>query len=412
MRVSLNLNGNSIVLFSVGRAVMDADVVVVGAGPAGLIAAREAAKGGVKVVVLEEHEEVGVPCHCAGLLSLRGLGEIGVPSSADFVQNRIKGAHFFSPSGLSFTVERDKDEACVVDRSPLDKFLARQAADAGAEIRLQSRVQRIRRQKGWVIVEGPWGSVKAGVVVDAEGVASRLVKERGLTSLASEGVLPALQFELKDVNVDPAHVEMHVGERLAPSFFAWVIPLSDDRARVGLACRGDDPRQRLGEFIKKRFDKPTRVSVSSGLVIICGPIPKTFSDNFLVVGDAAGQVKSTTGGGVILGGMCASMAGEVAAEAAKKGDFSSYFLGEYERRWKERLDREFRATCLVRRVLNRLSDKTMDKIFRIVLEKGLQGELSAKGDMDFQASLLSALAKKRDILKLLLTVAPDILRAL
>jgi len=390
---------------------MDADVVVVGAGPAGLVAAREAAGGGVGVVVLEEHGEVGFPCHCAGLLSLRGLGEIGVPPDADFVQNRVRGAHFFSPSGLSFTVERNEDVACVVDRSLLDKFLARQATEAGAEIRLQSRVQRVRRRNGRMIVEGPWGSVEAGVVVDAEGVASRLVKEMGLTPLGSEGILPALQFELTDMDVDPAHVEMHVGERVAPHFFAWVIPLSDHRARVGLACRGDDPRQRIEEFMKKRFDKPTRLSVSSGPVVTCGPIPKTFSENFLVVGDAAGQVKPTTGGGVILGGICASMAGEVSSEAVKRGIFSSDFLGEYERRWRERLDREFRATRLARRVLNRLSDKTMDKIFKIILEKGLQGELSAEGDMDLQASLLSALARKRDILRLLLTVAPDILRA-
>jgi len=198
---------------------------------------------------------------------------------------------------------------------------------------------------------------------------------------------------------------------VASNFFAWVIPLSANGARVGLACRGDDPRQRLEEFMKKRFSLFTRLFVSSGLVITCGPIPKTFSENFLMVGDTAGQVKPTTGGGVILGGMCASMAGEVAAEAVKRGNFSSNSLEEYERRWRERLGREFRATRLARRVLNRLSDKTMDKIFRIILEKGLQAELSAKGDMDFQASLLSALAKKRDIIRLLLTVAPDILRA-
>lgn len=396
---------------ALGRAMMDADVVVVGAGPAGLIAAREAAKGGVEVVVLEEHGEIGVPCHCAGLLSLKGLGEIGVPTDTDFVQNRVRGAHFFSPSGLSFTVERNEDVACVVDRSLLDKFMARQATDAGAEIRLQSRVQRVRRQNGRMTVEEPWGSLEAGVVVDAEGAASRLVKEMGLTPLGSEGVLPALQFELTDVDMDPAYVEMHVGEGVAPNFFAWVIPLSAHRVRVGLACRRDDPRQRLEEFTKRRFGTFTRVSIGSGLVITCGPIPKTFSENFLVVGDAAGQVKPTTGGGVILGGLCASMAGEVAAEAVKRGNFSSEFLGEYEWRWRERLDGEFRAARLARRVLNRLSDKTMDKIFRIILERGLQGELSARGDMDFQASLLSALAKKRDILGLLLTVAPDILRS-
>jgi len=388
---------------------MKTDVVVIGAGPAGLIAAREAAERGAKVTVLEEHKEIGVPCHCPGLLSIKGLKDVAIPLNADFIQNRLKGARFYSPSGFSFTVERKEDVACVIDRTKFDKFLAQQATRAGAEIKLQSKVQQVNRHSKGVTVTGPWGSISAGVVVDAEGVNSRLVKRMGLTPLKPECLLPALQFELVDVNVDPVYAEIHVGRKVAPGFFAWVIPLNDNSARVGLACKGSNPREKLEIFVRRRFDKYSHLSVSSGRIVTCGPISRTFNDNFVVVGDAAGQTKPTTGGGVILGGICASIAGSIVAEAVKSGTYASTFLRKYEMLWKKRLGKEFKIMCLARNIVNRLSDKTLDKIFKIIIEKNLQTEFSMKGDMDFQSNLLSALGKKKDLIRILLTAAPDLI---
>ncbi len=388
---------------------MSTDVVVVGAGPAGLIAAREAAKRGARATVLEEHREIGVPCHCAGLLSVKGLKDIGIPPNADFVQNRLRGARFYSPSGLSFTVERKENVACVVDRTRFDKILAQQAIHAGAEIKLQSKVQQVNRHSKGVTVSGSWGSINANVVIDAEGVNSRIVEKMGLTPLKPECLLPALQFEIADVDLDPAYAEIHIGTKVAPNFFAWVIPLNDNSAKVGLACKGANPREKLESFISSRFDKYIRLSVSSGRIIQCGPIPRTFNDNFIVVGDAAGQAKPTTGGGVILGGICASFAGCTVAEAVKSGTYASAFLRKYEMLWKNRLGKEFRLMRLARNTMNHLSDKTIDKIFKIIINKNLQTEFSMKGDMDFQSNLLSALGKKKDLLRILITAVPDIL---
>jgi len=388
---------------------MKTDVVVIGAGPAGLIAAREAAERGAKVTVLEEHKEIGVPCHCPGLLSIKGLKDVAIPLNANFIQNRLRGARFYSPSGLSFTVERKEDVACVIDRTKFDKFLAQQATRAGAEIKLQSKVQQVNRHNKGITVSGPWGSISAGVVIDAEGVNSRLVKRMGLTPLKPECLLPALQFELVDVNVDPVYAEIHVGRKVAPGFFAWVIPLNDNSARVGLACKGANPREKLEIFVRRRFDKYSHLSVSSGRIVTCGPISRTFNDNFVVVGDAAGQTKPTTGGGVILGGICASIAGSIVAEAVKSGTYASTFLRKYEMLWKKRLGKEFKIMCLARNIVNRLSDKTLDKIFKIIIEKNLQTEFSMKGDMDFQSNLLSALGKKKDLIRILLTAAPDLI---
>lgn len=120
-------------------------------------------------------------------------------------------------------------------------------------------------------------------------------------------------------------------------------------------------------------------------------------------------MKPTTGGGVILGGICASFAGEVAAESAKNKTCEAVFLEKYEQLWKSQLSGDFRTMSLARQLANRLSDKTIDKLFKFVLDRNLQEEFSVKGDIDLQGELLSVLLKKRDLLKILLTTVPDLL---
>lgn len=387
------------------------NIAVIGAGPAGLIAAREAARRGIEVAVFEEDDEIGVPCHCAGVLSLDGLKRIEVPLDDGYIQNRVRGAHFFSPSKLSFTVERREPVACVVNRSHFDRFLSEQAVDAGAVLKLRSRVRRIKRVDGKFLLVGDFGEVKAEVAIDAEGVGSHVIREVGLQPLQAKDLLPALQYELNGTSVDPDYVEIHTGRKLAPQFFAWVVPLNENSLRVGLACKGTNPRERLKIFIKARFkgENVTRTRTLSGLLVTTGPIPRTFHDNFIAVGDVAGQVKPTTGGGVIWGGTCAVTAGEIAAEAVRAETSSRDFLENYEIRWREKLGREVSLTLLARRILNRVSDKTIDKIFESVRRSNLNRELSEEGDMDFQASSILRLFRKKDIFKILASSMKDLI---
>jgi len=386
----------------------ETDVLVIGAGPAGLIAAREAAKRETAVTVLEEHAEIGQPCHCAGLLSIKGLECLGLPSNEFYVQNKVKGAHFFSPSGLTFTVEREKDVACVVDRGLFDKFLANKATESDAQIILNEKAKSIERGKNSVSVQTGKDRYTAKMVIDAEGVSSRIIKDMGLKPIERNSAILGIQYDLENVDVDTEYVEVHLGKKVAPGLFVWVIPLGPDKARVGLGCKGVNPKSLLDKFIEKRFSSEhVKISeVRSGLVITGGPIDKTFCDKFLVVGDASGQVKPTTGGGVILGGICASIAGRTAAEAIVHGDCSAMFLNQYETLWKKQLGKEFRTMLLARRILNRLSDQTLDKIFRIAAKDNLQDLFSAEGDMDFQSRVLLKLFKKKEALGAL----PSLLR--
>ena len=387
------------------------DIAVIGAGPAGLIAAREAAKRGIEVTIFEEDGEIGVPCHCAGLLSLEGLKEIHVPLDDSYIQNRVRGAHFFSPSKLSFTVERREPVACVVNRSCFDRFLAEQAVHAGARLMLKSRIRSIKRVDGKVLLVGDSGEVTADMAIDAEGVVSHLIKKIGLQPLQARNLLPAMQYDLTGTCIDPDYVEIHTGRNLAPQFFAWVIPLNENSARVGLACRETNTRKRLQTFIKDRFkgENLTKTRTLSGLLTTTGPIPRTFHDNFIAVGDVAGQVKPTTGGGVIWGGICAVTAGETATEAVKAETFTGDFLENYQARWREKLGKEMSLTLLARRILNKLSDKTIDKVFESVKRSNLHRELSEEGDMDFQAASILRLIKKKDILKILASSMKDLI---
>ena len=394
-----------------------AEVIVVGGGPSGLIAAREAASGGREVILLEEHREIGFPCHCAGLLSIKGLAELGIPLREDFVQNIVKGARFFSPSGLSFTVERDKPVATVVERGLLDKFLAEEATRTGVKITLNSKVKRLRRDHGKVSIIGDRFKAEADLVIDAEGVSQKLIRGVGLQPSWERCKLPAMQLDLTGVTLDPDCVEIHLGSRFAPGFFAWVIPLRDGEVRVGLACkRGKGKvKDRLERFLKERFgdsSKPIRGSNRSGLIVTCGPIAKTYTANLLVVGDAAGHVKPLTGGGVILGGLCASIAGRIAAEAVEAGDFSESFLARYEENWKRRFWSEFKVTRLVRKVADRLSDKSIDRIFKAVIEGEVYREISAWGDMDLHGRSIIKLLRNKDFWRVLPPTFGDLVKSL
>lgn len=387
------------------------DIVVIGAGPAGLITAREVARRGFDVCILEEHGEVGVPCHCAGLFSLQGLKDLQVPVNENFIQNMVLGARFFSPSGSSFTVEKDLPVACVVNRIQFDKFLAKQAINFGADLRLNSKVRNIKQHNEKMILTGNFGEIKADIVVDAEGINSHIIKEMGFKPLPFKRLLPALQYDLKGVNIDSKYVEVHIGRKFAPSFFTWVIPLNENTIRAGLACKGYNPSEKLERFISQRFigEKTTRVNSRSGLIVTSGFISKTFQKNFIAVGDVAGQVKPITGGGVIFGGTCAMIAGKVIAEALENGDFTEKKLGNYQYLWRQKFAKEIKLSLLFRKVLDRLSDKTCDKIFKIIIESNFHKKLSLEGNMDFQAKTILNNINKKDMLKILLLFASDLI---
>jgi len=378
----------------------EVEIAIIGAGPSGLIAAREASLRGVNVVVLEEHEKIGLPCHCAGLLSIKGLREINVPCEGTYRLSMVKGARFFSPSRLSFTVEWQEPIACVVNRRLFDAYLAEEASKGGSLIKLNSKVNRAKRDGDkWILTINSGNSLKAKMLIDAEGAVPRIPNMVGLKTHDGKRLLRGLQIDLSGVKADSEYVEVHLNNNLTPGFFAWVIPLNDETVRIGLACREPNIKVRLLKFIKERFgaegDKLKVLKYYSGLIITCGPIKQTYNDGILVVGDSAGQVKPITGGGVIFGGICASIAGEIASKAIINNKIGKNFLKNYELKWRSKIGREIEAALLVRRILNRLSNKDLDKIFSTIIREEIYEDIIRSGDIDFHAATIVNVVKKK-----------------
>lgn len=377
---------------------MRAEVAVVGAGPTGLLAAYEAARCGASTIVYEEHPGIGEPPHCAGLISIQGLRRLGI-ETGDYILNEIRGCRLISPSGITLEAWSSKSKAYVIDRPRFDQLLAEKALSIGVSIETSSRAERWIRDRGRIKgFSGVGFRVEADVSIDAEGAGAVLSTKAGLKR--PRGLLGGINVEVEGVEVEDGLVELWFNSRLAPGFFAWVIPLDEDRARCGLATSEGEAYERLKAFLHKRFGgEPKHSKPWRGIIITGGPITRTYLDGLIVVGDAAGQTKPTTGGGVILGGLCAREAGKVAAEAVSRGESSSRFLRRYELSWKSMLGGEFSSMSLARRLMNRLRDEDLDKLFAAVKEAGLQPLLTRlveEGDMDMQRNVIrEALGNRR-----------------
>ena len=376
---------------------MDYDAIIVGAGPAGLLAATKIAEEGHSALVLEEHDKVGEPDHCAGLLSSSGLESLNLKLPDEVVQNTVSGARIHSPSGHSIFIERGRREAFVVDRRKFDSWLAEGAAKKGVNIVTDSKVTQIIDSKtDSKTIKTAVKEFEAEVVVLAEGSRSVLSKSVGFPTMPKRSRLPAYQYEVKGVDIEEDLVEMFYGRQLAPGFFAWIIPLGEGRARVGLASKNKskirlDSALNHHPLIGKRLKNLEKVRGMGGVVLVGQPVSKISVDGIVIVGDTAGMVKATTGGGVIIGGLTARIAGESVNEALQKGDTSRKKLSRYDRQCKSMYYRELQTMYMTQKALTSLTDKGLDSVVRDAHDMGLLDIVRREGDMDLQGRVIRKL---------------------
>ncbi len=374
------------------------DAIVIGAGPSGLIAADKIAKKGHSVIVLEEHKQIGEPDHCAGLLSSTGLQKLDLIPPKDVIQNMVSGARIHSPSGHSILIERGQREAFVVDRKLFDLWLGERASDNGVQILTDCKAKRLRvTPEGQYKIETPTGEKLAQAIIDAEGSRCQISGDAGLPRVQRKNKYPAYQYEVSGVDIDEDIVEMFYGRHISTGFFSWIIPLSDGRARVGIASR-DRSKQRLNAAMKHHPFMKNRLRNSSiergfgGIVLVGPPIRQTVNGGFLVVGDAAGIVKATTGGGVVVGGTAAKIAGDVVSDALSNQN-GKLILEEYERKWRSVLQRELQTMYLAQRAITSFSDNGLDELIKGAHEMGLLDIVKKEGDMDMQGRVIFGLLK-------------------
>ncbi|MHC1579841.1 MAG: NAD(P)/FAD-dependent oxidoreductase [Candidatus Alkanophagales archaeon] len=352
------------------------DVVVVGAGPGGSTAARVAAEHGLDVLLIERNQEIGVPVRCAEGVSKRVRDFVSLPEEC--IAAEASGARIFSPDGTCVelsekTARRGLAEVgYVLERKLFDKYLARLAADRGVEVRVKTQAVSVLKDGNsvrGVVVRDISGEAKifADIVIAADGVESRIGRMAGLeTRIKPADLEVCAQFYMTGIDVEEDISEFYLGNRIAPGGYAWVFPKGERSANVGVgieAARSKDGARALDylkAFVRKKFPEGRVLSHVYGAVPVSGPI-KSVADGIILVGDAARQTDPLTGGGILNAMEAGKIAGEVAAEAFKRKDFSEASLREYEvrcRELNERLMKMYRARLLI----SKLGDEELNAL--------------------------------------------------
>ncbi len=364
------------------------NVCIIGGGPVGLTIAKNLSEKGWRTIVIEEHSKIGEPEKCSGLISSSGVKELGLDLSECKV-NEVNGANIYSSSGNKLTVEKLWPVAEVINRSEFDKTIAKQAFDAGTEIRVNTRLLSINGKNVFVQNKGRGELIKADLIVGADGALSKtrelIFPELKMNKQFVHGVQVEgkNKFEEKKVNV-------FFGS-YAKNFFAWSIPLSKERARIGLATSvGENVKQKFEEFVElKEFDKTSFTNELSAIIPCGKPIENPVKDNVLLAGDAAFQTKATTGGGVIMGLESAKYCVET---------IDAWFkykkpLKEYSKRITP-IKKELKMHYKIRKYFNSLNEKELDKMFLKLQKAGIEKFLSQEGNMDKPTKFIPKLLKK------------------
>ncbi len=366
---------------------MRTEALVIGGGPAGSTAARLLAKDH-DVAIIEEHPLPGEPMHCAGLVTQRGVPKFAEKSILSFV----KGVRFHSPLGYVLELEARSSRACVVDRRQFDSILFHRAVDAGAAPLVDAQARTMTESRYEVRTdirhEGQLRQAISSLVVGADGFKS--ICRRSARLPPPKHMLSGIQVDLKDAETDQDFVEVFFGRGLAPGFFAWAIP-AGDLTRVGLCTwdAEDLPAVYLKRLLgRKEFSGSKKVSTSSGKVPI-GPGKSAVSGKLLLVGDAACHAKPLSGGGVYTAVKGGELCAKAASEFLTHGTDTSF----YDRLWKDEFGKELSRAFRVRKIFLNLTDKKLDKALRIFGDPAVKKLLEERGDIDYPASLSSAVLK-------------------
>jgi geranylgeranyl reductase family protein len=348
------------------------DVAIVGGGPGGMAAACSLAAGGWAVTVFEEHQQVGTPVHCTGVLAKDVIDTLNLPSEA--VLNALTTVRFVAPAGHSFDYTTTTTEAVVIDRAVFDSALGRRAELAGATIERGRRVTGIDHTAGAVRVTLSDGeSVLARSVILACGANYSFQKRLGLGMPSA--FLQTAQLELPVERL--GEVEIHFGSEIAPKGFAWAVPVQRSEGnfvRIGVMA-DSDPAEYFSRMVAR-----VRARWGVALPDDCSPkrrmlplaaVRRSYAERMLAVGDAAGLVKPTTGGGIYYSVVSGKLAADVLSSRLAVNDLSATAMREYEGRWRARFQPEFSAQLALRFVAERMRDADIDALFTLAITDGV-----------------------------------------
>ena len=369
------------------------DVLVVGGGPAGAAVARDVAEAGFSVAILERDPAVGRPVQCSGLVTERTL--VAASMLPEVAHNDLSGASIFSPSGTRYEIGGDRIHAYVMDRGDFDRHMMNQAVEQDVALHTDTRVVRIWRESNEIRLvaehEGRELTFAASLVIGADGprsiVADFLELPPPVEVLRARGADVRLPSR---PSID--RVLIFLGERYAAGFFAWAIPLGGDRYRVGWGTSRPGPWNGLEHLAADYPDIFVGMEILSqtGGLIPLGARPRTTGAHGMVVGDAAGQAKATSGGGLFTALTCAKHCANVAIDALRTGDTSAERLARYDLAWRGHIGKELERATALRQAFRELSDPEIEWGLRMLRIPGMTHLVNRYGDIDYPSILAKA----------------------
>lgn len=380
----------------------ESDVLIIGGGPSGLFTAKLLSQSGLKTILVEKDSEIGRDVVCSGVISKEAFDRYDLPESA--VASRIKNAELYAPGGNHLPYAHPEEAVYVVDRHIFDAELAKDAGQAGAQILLNAKVTNLQVTESGALttLKTPGGekTVNSALTVIATGVSYNLQSSLGMGR--PEKISKGIQVEVQAGEVD--RLRIYWSSQVSEGFFGWAIPLSDGRTRVGVMTEGDAVAGL--KSILSRIGPYTNICTDIGRVkrrgIAYGTISKSYSDRVIAVGEAAGLVKTTTGGGIYYGLISAELASGVILEAFQKDDYSAKSLSKYEKLWRSGIGREIKYGKYFHRFYSRLGDKSLDALFDAAQKDGLLPYISQSGKFDWHQNAVIKILRSPNLRKVLL----------
>ena len=374
----------------------DYDVAIVGGGPIVSTLAYKIAKEGYKVAILDKKKEIGIPLQCAGIVSKKLMDVNEIPDN--LILNSVKGAYLHS-SNNTLKVEKNHTEAFIIDRIAYDKFLAERAVNNGVKFFNQYKVTYIDSDNGIIRCQNNM-VVSAKIIVGADGsksFVSSLINEKFNYFNASQ-YLVEINTSSRDnmINTNAVKfVDLFAISKILPGFL-WCIPTSDSSFRVGLFSNNSykDQKEILNSFLAndERFKESSIIEKYHGKIPIFDKNKKIIKDRILLIGDAASQLKPTTGGGLIIGFDTTNLAKDAIIKSLDNDNIN--FLKDYEQNFKKKYAKELNYQIRVQKTLENLSDNDLDFMFTKLKEKNAEEIISKYGDMDKQSILVKEFIKR------------------
>jgi digeranylgeranylglycerophospholipid reductase len=358
---------------------MKFDLIVVGAGPAGCMAARTAAHAGLRVALLEKRQEIGEPIRCAGGISKSGLGKFVEPDPK-WIVAEVKGARIHSPDGTRIMISgnQDQDDAgYILERKTFDRSLATDAARSGAEVFVKTRAVGLLRKDDMLCGIcaqriGEFLKFEAPLVIGADGIESKVGRWAGIdTTLKLKDIEVCAQFLVQGWDVNKDHCEFYLGTKIAPGGYVWSFPVGERMANVGVCIQGSKATPGLAlrlleNFIRKHKPDARPLDLVVGGVPASGPIETTISDGVMLVGDAARQSDPLTYAGILNGMEAGVMAGEIAAEVVPEGDTCKAVLEPYDRRWRGSIGKDIGKNYKLKSFFTALTDQDLNSALHML----------------------------------------------